>query len=472
VSERSKRLRIQFRRAAASGTESGIESTTTDMPPYVPSPMDYSLLVPQLVGLAALGICMAYWQLVLSPTAQVKYNLQDENKKKYVKDLMADDSRALERILYKAWLKPLPRPRGDQTKEGTVIPGVQDATRNKVSRGNVATAATAVATPPILKDTPQSTRTFQFVEYGEDYQSDGKVKSICCDGLVRGSDLQLTHWTNNETPAEYYADTSTEIALNFLESSAATTPEWAEAVVLNNHFDTDGILSVWALLHPQEALPHRELLIAGAAAGDFEEWVGDGRGVKLDLALTKMVSQLSHSYGGDEDARAYKQLLPKVGSLLKDLDNRQDLWGDAWLEYEEAEARVTKGEVQAERIGDVGLVIHPLDDAHPIPGCVASKLFGGGFGGVKRLLYATEVAGHDNTTQYKYTYSMAGHGWVRTVDRPNLEAPDKEKLAAAMGQDWVVKQGLNGIVHNTRAVALEPRDMVVLLSELSETKTL
>jgi hypothetical protein len=34
--------------------------------------MDYSLLVPQLIGLAAVGVCMAYWQFVLSPTAQVR----------------------------------------------------------------------------------------------------------------------------------------------------------------------------------------------------------------------------------------------------------------------------------------------------------------------------------------------------------------------------------------------------------------
>eukprot|EP00976_Prorocentrum_cordatum_P069832 1179706-Prorocentrum_minimum.AAC.4 len=135
---------------------------------------------------------------------------------------MADDSRALEQFLYKMWLKPLPRPRGDQTKAGTVIPGVQDAPtqKAKVSRSTVATAAAtaAVVTPPVPVATLQ--RTFQFVAYGEDFKSDGKVKSICCDGLVRGSDLQLTHWTNNETPDEYYADTSTEIVLNFLESNA------------------------------------------------------------------------------------------------------------------------------------------------------------------------------------------------------------------------------------------------------------
>ena len=56
------------------------------------------------------------------------------------------------------------------------------------------------------------------MEYGKECRSDGALKSICCDGLVRGADLHLTHWTNNETPAELYADTSTEIAMNFIQS--------------------------------------------------------------------------------------------------------------------------------------------------------------------------------------------------------------------------------------------------------------
>jgi hypothetical protein len=43
-----------------------------------------------------------------------------------------------------------------------------------------------------------STRRFEFVPYGETYS--GGAKSISADGLVKGSDLHLTHWTNNETP--------------------------------------------------------------------------------------------------------------------------------------------------------------------------------------------------------------------------------------------------------------------------------
>jgi hypothetical protein len=36
-------------------------------------------------------------------------------------------------------------------------------------------------------------RTFKFVPYGEQFQGD--ATTVCVDGLVKGVDLQLTHWT-------------------------------------------------------------------------------------------------------------------------------------------------------------------------------------------------------------------------------------------------------------------------------------
>ena len=58
-----------------------------------------------------------------------------------------------------------------------------------------------------------------------------------------------------------YADTSTEIALNFIEQSGDDDDDdddsFAKALVLNNHYDTDGVLSCYALLEPEFALKHK-----------------------------------------------------------------------------------------------------------------------------------------------------------------------------------------------------------------------
>src|SRR6516165_600660 len=98
-------------------------------------------------------------------------------------------------------------------------------------------------------------RRFLFVD--ESYEGD--FPAISCDGLVKGAALELTHWQGNRTPSQFKADTSTEIALKFV-SSPEVSDRWASALVVNNHFDTDGVLSIWTLLEPERATARRDLL--------------------------------------------------------------------------------------------------------------------------------------------------------------------------------------------------------------------
>ena len=51
-------------------------------------------------------------------------------------------------------------------------------------------------------------RNFLYVPYGSSAPEDGRP-SLSCDGKVPGTTLELTHWTDNVTPDELYADTST-----------------------------------------------------------------------------------------------------------------------------------------------------------------------------------------------------------------------------------------------------------------------
>jgi hypothetical protein len=86
-----------------------------------------------------------------------------------------------------------------------------------------------------------------------------------------GLDIELSHWNPNNTPDRYYADTSTEIALNFLRFGEPPR----EALVVNNHLDVDGVLSTFVLLEPELALEQRERLVAIAETGDFWAWAPD-----------------------------------------------------------------------------------------------------------------------------------------------------------------------------------------------------
>lgn len=86
---------------------------------YVPSDLDLATLYPQFLALALLAVSLIYFLFILSPTAQVKYDVtKNKDERTRVKDILRseeDTKSSVERALYKAWLKPLPRPRGDQT---------------------------------------------------------------------------------------------------------------------------------------------------------------------------------------------------------------------------------------------------------------------------------------------------------------------------------------------------------------------
>src|ERR687896_93051 len=96
---------------------------------------------------------------------------------------------------------------------------------------------------------------------------------LSVDGTVPNS-IHFSHWAGNETPAELRADTSTEIALNFVASPRRDEIARGVGVVTNNHFDTDGVLSVWTVLAGGRAWELRDRLVAAAEAGDFSEFTG------------------------------------------------------------------------------------------------------------------------------------------------------------------------------------------------------
>lgn len=119
-----------------------------------------------------------------------------------------------------------------------------------------------------------------------------------CDGSTDatwrdGTDLELSHWIPNRTPPAFKADTSTGIVLNALAAGATADVD----LVVNNHVDTDGALSLFVLCHPALALAHRTTLEQAAAMGDFHAW-GDAPAQRLFQALALRRTRL-HAAGVD-----------------------------------------------------------------------------------------------------------------------------------------------------------------------------
>ncbi|HKR60353.1 MAG TPA: DUF6687 family protein, partial [Pyrinomonadaceae bacterium] len=109
------------------------------------------------------------------------------------------------------------------------------------------------------------------------------IPKLSVDGTVSNS-VHFSHWEGNETPAQLKADTSTEIALKLAASPNRAALTNGIELVTNNHFDTDGVLSVWTVLHGERALPYRDLLVSAAEAGDFSEYSSDD-GVRVSIAI-------------------------------------------------------------------------------------------------------------------------------------------------------------------------------------------
>ena len=157
---------------------------------------------------------------------------------------------------------------------------------------------------------------FEFYHAGLD-----DIPKLSLDGTVSNS-VHFSHWEGNETPAEVKADTSTEIALNLISSPNRDRLTRGIDLVTNNHFDTDGVLSVWTVLTGEPALELRDELISSAEAGDFSELTSDD-GVRASLTIqgpdpagneSDSGSPLAkHLNGGavEDDARAYELILPE-----------------------------------------------------------------------------------------------------------------------------------------------------------------
>ena len=164
------------------------------------------------------------------------------------------------------------------------------------------------------------------------------VPKLSVDGTVDNA-IHFSHWKGNQTPACVKADTSTEIALNVVASLNRDELTQGIDLVTNNHFDTDGVLSVWTMLTGERALELRDKLIPAAEAGDFCELstkdgvrasiVIQGSDSPIDDAGSPLARQLANE-AVDDDRRAYEFVLPHVERLLTHTDEYESLWRDAW----------------------------------------------------------------------------------------------------------------------------------------------
>jgi hypothetical protein len=284
------------------------------------------------------------------------------------------------------------------------------------------------------------TMRFEFYHSGLD-----AVPKLSVDGIVSNS-VHFSHWEGNETPAELKADTSTEIALNVVAAPNRNELTRGIELVTNNHFDTDGVLSVWTVLTGERALKLREKLIPAAEAGDFSEFTNE-TAVRASIAIqgsdqatpgdesgSPLACQLAGQNVAD-DARAYELVLPEVERLLTNTDEYEPLWRSAWEKIALAMESFESGASRVTEIGDAGISLVTLapdvfspsgfnPTRHAAPYTAISRYAKG------QLFVITTPLRNGWAYRIDYPY----YSWAETIVRPQITRRDFSQLLAEINQ--------------------------------------
>lgn len=267
------------------------------------------------------------------------------------------------------------------------------------------------------------------------------VPKLAVDGTVPKS-IHFSHWEGNTTPAEVKADTSTEIALNLVASPNRAVLTQDIELVVNNHFDTDGVLSVWTVLNGERALEFRDLLVSAAEAGDFSEHSSDD-GVKVSLAIQGSnqagsnnddASPLASFVAGhqvDDDSQAYDLVLPEVERLLGNVNAYESLWREGWSNVALALESFARGdsrvvELQDSRISLITLAPDLLEPLMAISKYARGEMF---------LIATPQSGGWTYRLDYPY------YSWAETVVRPHITRRDLTNELAVLNDKEGHKAG-------------------------------
>jgi hypothetical protein len=269
------------------------------------------------------------------------------------------------------------------------------------------------------------------------------VPKLSVDGTVDNA-IHFSHWQGNETPQSVKADTSTETVLNVVAAPNRAELTRSIELVTNNHFDTDGLLSVWAMLTGESALPLRDKLIAAAEAGDFSEMssvdgvrasiVIQGSDSPIDKSGSPLVAKLAGRPVTDE-AESYLLALPHVADVISNTDKYEELWRDQWKRIETALDSFARGASTVEEFTDVDLSLvslapeifgangfDPARDAAPFT-AFSTRAKGTLF------LIATQLNGG-----WAYRLDYPYYSWAETVVRPAVERRDLSLLLERLNE--------------------------------------
>ncbi len=189
------------------------------------------------------------------------------------------------------------------------------------------------------------------------------VDGICPTGP------NLSHWPGNRTPPALKHDLSTGILLRYAALPKKERLAYLDGIELvsNNHYDTDGLLSLWIALNPEKALRFSKPLLEAAEAGDFS-LAPSADAVKFDLIVSRFADPTFSPIGlelwnlNDEQRyeRSYQILLDLLPGLFDRLDDYASLWREPFARFEESHEYLKKS-ATIRRFPEIDLTVIEAD---------------------------------------------------------------------------------------------------------------
>jgi hypothetical protein len=270
----------------------------------------------------------------------------------------------------------------------------------------------------------------------------GDEPVIAVDGAWGAPGLNLSHWPGHATPEGLRHELSTGCALAFARLGAAKRAELAAGcvAVANNHADTDGVCSAFAVLYPERALELEDELLAAAAAGDYFR-PRDERALQVDLCVGAAIdedrSPWKAEFAGKSDAERQELAYTRIFEVLPewltgDLEPWRDLWSDGLADY-----RADRADIAAATFEEV---VHlELEIYTAAPGAISTRKGAERFDPGRHALYTGTVADRVlvvgpsvNGTTYRLIINTTS--WFDRPGRTPGERPDLERLATRLNE--------------------------------------
>jgi hypothetical protein len=267
---------------------------------------------------------------------------------------------------------------------------------------------------------------------------------LSVDGTVSNA-LHFSHWQGNETPASLKADTSTEIALNLVAAPNRNELTRGIELVTNNHFDTDGVLSVWTVLTGERSLDLREQLISAAEAGDFSEFRTEA-GVRASIVIQgsdqpipndESNSPLARQLAGKpvDDATAYELVLPEVERVLTRTDEYEPLWRSAWDNIATAIESFERGASTVTEFSEPGVSLIRLAPSVFSPSGFKPTRHAAPYTAISRYAKGRLfLIGTPLNSGWAYRIDYPYYSWAETIVRPRVARRDFTRLLTELNQ--------------------------------------